>query len=173
MAVAELDVLVVGVATLVNPLGMGYRVTDKISGMSPNAKGDAFAICGHYCGPGHPKNTATTVKPTDGLNAACRAHDACIRRQGFACSCDQDLTNAILKGRTRLQLSKIEGAIVTYFAASPCDKGCKRVGQYVGDKNGYQVCRGSSLKQVGLKKPKMKLPNIKLPKIPGFKLPKW
>ena len=158
------------VSALINPLGVGYRLTDKISALNPNAKQDAFAICGNYCGPGHPKDINTKAAPTDSLDAACRSHDACIRRKGFACSCDQALTDAILKGRSRSQLSRIEAAIVTYFASSPCDRGCKRIGQYVGDPKGYQVCQGGRSRQAASGKNQIKLPKLN---IPGIRLPKW
>jgi len=43
-----------------------------------------LAVHGNWCGPG-----ARSGPVTDSLDAACRAHDLCARREGwFDCGCD-------------------------------------------------------------------------------------
>ncbi len=54
---------------------------------TPAAAGElSWAVYGNWCGPGHGSGPAI-----DGLDAACRRHDLCVRRTGIRYNCDCDL----------------------------------------------------------------------------------
>ena len=57
------------------------------------------AMCGNWCGPGHPRDSNANPPTTDALDAVCRTHDLCYRRKGFqSCACDQQMTRAVTEG---------------------------------------------------------------------------
>ena len=99
------------------------------------------AMCGNWCGPGHPKDPNANPPVTDPLDAVCRNHDLCYRRRGYqSCACDQQMTDAVLKGRSRLELNAIEQAMIVYFQTSYCTGGCKTV-------DGMRYCPGDIIKR--------------------------
>lgn len=108
------------------PIGTLWRVSSVFKAPDQD-HGDQAAICGNWCGPGLPRPGVKNPPVTDPLDAACRAHDKCIAKNGFDCRCDEVFVNEILRGRNGASLSNIENAIVTYFSGSPCDKGCKTI----------------------------------------------
>lgn len=137
----SLGSLVTGVGSVGASVGgLAFRsidVSQRVFGTgNPDEK--SSPICGNWCGGGHPRDYRTDPKPTDPLDAACRRHDLCIKGHGMqTCACDQALADEILAGRQPQDLSSVELAIVTYFAGSPCDRGCKQVQLF---NNNNRVC---------------------------------
>lgn len=88
--------------------------------------GIKIPIHGHFCGPNHGDQS---LEPTDGLDAACKRHDACyqMRPEGLEndCACDAQLLDEVeeflaveTSGFKHAHLAGI--ATFMYFSLSSC-----------------------------------------------------
>lgn len=87
---------------------------------------DGYAIYGNWCGPKHPRNTATAAEPVDSLDSACKTHDICYEQKGdMDCGCDAALVKEIRQGIDRGMYATIQyqyaRSIHNYFQGSPCN----------------------------------------------------
>ncbi|MDX2265351.1 MAG: hypothetical protein NW215_10310 [Hyphomicrobiales bacterium] len=110
-------------AFTVGQLAQIKMVLDSVQDGEAGAK--PYAMCGNWCGPGHPHKTKNP-DVIDPMDAACRIHDLCYRQMGgFNCQCDQMFVDMIMKDRTIFDLNSVEYAMVAYMKGSPCRGGCK------------------------------------------------
>lgn len=76
----------------------------------------ALAVHGNWCGPG-----ALSGPVTDVLDAACKRHDLCARREGmFNCGCDLAFMRELRETRWPKPLYRKARAIYEAIAMIPC-----------------------------------------------------
>jgi len=107
------------------PSSLPRSVANKMLEEKATIEGDSalnFPIHGNWCGAGFPEPDNQNAKIESPVDAACKAHDNCYKKNPNSCACDNKLISNIngIEGYKRLPL-----LFRDWFARSYCRSSCK------------------------------------------------